>query len=92
LDKLDPNTFNRLLISFEDERKLSSGTIKNYKKLIKIFFRWSTDGNQPKWIMDLKLKIVESPVQTSDILTRDEYTRLLEGCGEQSLQFLQMAE
>ncbi len=80
MDKLDPNTFDKLLIYFEDERKLSSGTIQNYKKLIKKFFRWSTGGNPPKWIMDLKLKIIESPVQPSDILTKDEFTRLLEGC------------
>lgn len=37
LDKLDPNTFDRLLIFLEDERKLSPGTIRNYKKLIKKF-------------------------------------------------------
>jgi hypothetical protein len=30
LNELDPNTFDRLLISFEDERKLSSNTIRNY--------------------------------------------------------------
>ena len=35
LNKLDPNTFDRLLIYLEDERKLSCGTIQNYKKLIK---------------------------------------------------------
>jgi len=29
LDKLDPDTFDRLLIYLEDERKLSSGTIRN---------------------------------------------------------------
>jgi integrase/recombinase XerD len=76
LDKLDLNTYDRLLISFEDERKLSSNTIRNYKKLIKKFFRWSTGGNSPRWVMDLKLKSVESPVQPSDILTKDELTRL----------------
>jgi integrase len=80
LDELDPNTFDRLLIFLEDERKLSTGTIQNYKKLIKKFFRWSTGGNPPKWIMDLKLKIIGSPVQPSDILTRDEFIQLLEGC------------
>jgi len=80
LDKLDQNTFDRLLIFCEDEKKFSPGTIRNYKKLIKKFFRWSTGGNQPKWIMDLKLKTIESPVQPSDILTKDEFTRLLEGC------------
>jgi integrase/recombinase XerD len=37
LDKLDPNTFDSLLIFLEDERKLSPGTIRNYKKLIKNF-------------------------------------------------------
>ncbi|MCO5382131.1 MAG: tyrosine-type recombinase/integrase [Methanosarcina barkeri] len=80
LDKLDPNTFDRLLIFLEDERKLSPGTIRNYKKLIKKFFAWSTNGNQPKWIRDLKLKAIESPVQPSDILTADELSRLLEAC------------
>ncbi len=80
LDKLDQNTFDRLLIFLEDERKLSPGTIRNYKKLIKKFFRWSTSGNSPKWVMDLKLKTIESPVQPSDILNKDEFTRLLEGC------------
>jgi len=80
LDKLDPNTFDKLLIFFEEERKLSPSTIRNYKKLIKKFFRWSTGGNPPKWVMDLKLKTIESPVQPSDILSKDEFTRLLEGC------------
>jgi integrase/recombinase XerD len=80
LNKLDPNTFDKLLIFFEDERKLSPGTIRNYKKLIKKFFRWSTGGNPPKWVMDLKLKTIESSVQPSDILSKDEFTQLLEGC------------
>ena len=65
LNKLDQNTFDRLLIFCEDERKLSPGTIQNYKKLIKTFVKWSTYGNPPKWIMDLKLKTIESPVQPS---------------------------
>jgi integrase/recombinase XerD len=80
LDKLDPNTFDKLIIFLEDERKLSPGTIRNYKKLIKKFFRWSTDGNPPNWIRDLKLKTIESPVQPSDILNKEEFTRLLEAC------------
>ena len=80
LDKLDPNTFDKLLIFFEEERKLSPSTIRNYKKLIKKFFRWSTGGNPPKWVMDLKLKTIESPVQPSDILSKDEFTQLLEDC------------
>jgi integrase/recombinase XerD len=80
LDKLDPNTFDRLLIYLEDERKLSPGTIRNHKKLIKKFMRWSTAGDPPKWVRDLKLKAVESPVQPSDILTADELSRLLETC------------
>ena len=80
LDKLDPNTFDKLLIFFEDERKLSPSTIRNYKKLIKKFFKWSSGGNPPKWVMDLKLKTIESPVQPSGILSKDEFTRLLEGC------------
>ncbi len=78
LDKLDPDTFDRLLIYLEDERKLSPGTIRNYKKLVKKFFRFSTEGNPPKWIRDLKLKTIESPVQPSDILTKEEFDRLLE--------------
>jgi integrase len=80
LDKLDPDNFDRLLIYLEDERKLSSGTIRNYKKLIKKFFGWVTAGDPPKWIRDLKLKSIESPVQPSDILSKDEFTRLLEAC------------
>ena len=48
--------------------------------MIKKFFRWSTGGNPPKWVMDLKLKTIESPVQPSDILNKDEFTQLLEGC------------
>jgi integrase len=80
LDKLNPNTFDRLLIFCEDDRKFSPGIIRNYKKLIKKFFRWTTCGNSPKWVMDLKLKTIERPVQPSDILTKDELSRLLEGC------------
>jgi integrase/recombinase XerD len=80
LDKLDPYTFDKLLVYLEDERKLSQGTIRNYKKLIKKFIRWATAGDPPKWIRDLKLKPIESPVQPSDILTKDELTRLLEAC------------
>lgn len=80
LDQLDPDTFDRLLIYLEDEKRLSAGTIRNYKKLVKKFFRWCTDGNPPKWIRELKLKTIESPVQPSDILTKEELDRLLDAC------------
>ncbi len=80
LDKLDSKTFDRFLIFLEDDRKLSAGTIRNYKKLIKKFNKSATDGNPPKWIRDLKLKSIESPIQPSDILTKDEFTHLLEAC------------
>jgi len=33
LDKLDPDTFDRLLIFCEDERKFSPSAIRNYKKI-----------------------------------------------------------
>jgi integrase/recombinase XerD len=83
LDKLDPDTFDRLLIYLEDERKLSSGTIRNYKKLIKKFIRWSTAGDPPKWIRDLKLKAIESPVQPPTFQTKTNLPGFLKLAGIQ---------
>ncbi|UGV40259.1 tyrosine-type recombinase/integrase [Methanococcoides orientis] len=80
LDQLDQDDFDRLLIYLEDEKNLTAGGIRNHKKLIKKLFRWAYDGEPPKWIAQMTLKAIETPVQPSDLLTRDELDKLLDYC------------
>jgi len=80
LDQITQIDFDKLLLYLEDEKELAKSTLRNYKKLVKKFFRWSNAGDPPKWVQNIKLKDVASPVQPHDILSREEFDRLLAAC------------
>jgi integrase len=81
LQEFNHEDLEKLLFYVEDVKKLSSGSLWNYKKLIKKLMRWMHDDEPPKWVRDLKLNKDDSPVQPSDLLTQDEFDRLLNACG-----------
>lgn len=80
IDKLTQDDFDRLLIYLEEEKRLSQGSLRNYRKLIKKLYGWAYSGEPPRWVKDLKLKFVDTPVQPSDLLTQKEFDSLLEAC------------
>jgi len=80
LDELEQTDFDKLLLFLEDVKKLSPGEIRNYKKVTKKFYSWLGNGEPPKWIRKIKLEVIESPVQPSDLLTQDEIDKLLAAC------------
>jgi len=80
LDELEQNNFDKLLLYLEDVRQISKGEIRNYKKVTKKFFAWKYDGDAPAWISNMKLKSIESTVQPSDLLTKDEIDKILAAC------------
>jgi len=47
---------------------------------LKKFFRVMTDDNVPRWVQQLKLKSIETPVQPSDLLTKEELDQVLDAC------------
>jgi integrase/recombinase XerD len=79
LDELEQTDFDKLLLHLE-VRGICSGEIRNYKKVIKKFYRWKGDGELPKWVSNLKLKSIESTVQPSDLLTQSEIDKILGAC------------
>ncbi|ABE53156.1 site-specific integrase [Methanococcoides burtonii] len=81
LDKLNQNTFDDLLFHLEDNCDISKGEIRNYKKCVKKFFKTIMDEDDvPRWVHSLKLKSIETPVQPSDLPTKEEVTSMLEAC------------
>ncbi|SES90935.1 Site-specific recombinase XerD [Methanococcoides vulcani] len=81
LDKLDQETFDYLLFHLEDDCELSKGEIRNYKKCVKKFFKTIMDEDGvPRWVHDLKLKSIETPVQPSDLPTKEEVDAMLKAC------------
>ncbi len=79
LDELEQNDFDNLLLHLE-VRGICAGEIRNYKKVIKKFYRWKGDGELPRWVNNLKLKSIESTVQPSDLLTQSEIDKLFAAC------------
>ncbi|MBN1134152.1 MAG: site-specific integrase [Methanosarcinaceae archaeon] len=80
INDLDQMDFEKLVMYLEDEKGLSPGGIRNYKKLIKKFMRWYYDDEPPKWVKNLKLKSLATPVQPQDLLTQEEFDKLVESC------------
>lgn len=76
LDQMTEDDFDNILDSLEREKL----TDYNYRKTIKKFFRWITNDNVPKWVKDIKMPLVKTPVQPQDLLTKDEVNRLLNAC------------
>lgn len=80
LDVLTEDDFNRLLFSLQNEKGLQQSGLRNYKKVTKKFFNVITSGEPPKWVQKLQLKTLDTPVQPSDLLTQEEFDRLMEAC------------
>ncbi len=80
VDQIDQDIFYRLLLYLEDEREMSQSSLRNYKKLIKKFFGWSCEGEPPKWVQNIKLRTIDTPVQPSDLLSQEEFDKLMEAC------------
>lgn len=88
LDQIDAFDFDRVLVYMEDEysgrntgqKGLSRNSLRNYKKFMKKFHRWLGNGTQPDWIQNLQLEAIETPVQPSDLLTKEELDKLLNSC------------
>ncbi|MCD4820593.1 MAG: site-specific integrase [Methanococcoides sp.] len=80
IDQVDQAIFHRLLLYLEDEREMSQSSLRNYKKLVKKFFGWSCEGEAPKWVQNIKLKTIDTPVQPSDLLTQEEFDKLMGAC------------
>lgn len=79
LGELEQPDFDKLLLLLE-VRGISTGEIRNYKKVLKKFFRWKTEDDLPKWVDRLKLKSVDSTVQPSDLLTQTDIDKMLAAC------------
>lgn len=80
INELDQVDFERLVMYLEDEKGLSPGGIRNYRKLIKKFLGWYHEDEPPKWVKNIKLKNLASPVQPQDLLTQEEFDRLMAAC------------
>lgn len=80
LDQFNDVDFENLLFFFEDTKKLSPGSIWNYKKLIKKLMRWMHNDEPPKWVRNVRLIKEDTPVQPSDLLTQAEFDRLMDAC------------
>jgi len=78
--ELDQMDFEKLVMHLEDEKGLSQGGIRNYKKFVKKFMRWYHDDEPPKWVKNIKLKSLATPVQPQDLLTQEEFDKLIEAC------------
>lgn len=80
ITELDQMDFEKLVMYLEDEKGLSPGGIRNYKKFVKKFMRWYHEDEPPKWVKNIKLKSLASPVQPQDLLTQDEFDKLMAAC------------
>jgi integrase/recombinase XerD len=76
LDKMAEGDYRGLVERLEREHKQDF----NYRKFIKSFYNWHTDGNLPKWIKGIRLVVKDTPVQPSDLLTKQELDRILDSC------------
>lgn len=75
---IDQDTFDMFLLSLDD-KDIAQGTVQNYKKTLRKFFNVMSE-EPPAWIMKLKLRNVESPVQPSDIITKEELDIVMATC------------
>ncbi|WP_298685089.1 tyrosine-type recombinase/integrase [uncultured Methanomethylovorans sp.] len=80
LDQLEQTSFDVFIMHLEDVVKLSPGEVRNYKKVTKKFYGTLYEGDAPKWVRQIKLKSVETPVQPSDLPTQEEVDQMLAAC------------
>jgi len=76
LDQTTESDFDGLIDYLEAGKKDTFG----YRKFIKKFFKWTTCGNIPGWVRDMRVPHKDTPVQPSDLLTKEEVNRLLNAC------------
>jgi integrase len=73
LDTITEDDFDNLLEYLESKKMVDY----NYRKVIKKFFRWLKDEDMPSWVRKVHLPHEDTPVQPSDLLTRNELDKLL---------------
>lgn len=76
LDVMTEDDYYIMVERLEIRKKDTSG----YARVVKKFFRWLTEDNQPKWVKNIRIARHETPVQPADLLTRDEIGKLLDAC------------
>lgn len=82
-DDIDELVF-KVVQTYGDSNGKETNTTYDHKKILKIFFRWvklgSRDfidvGNPPE-TKDVKLKLVKSNLMREDLLTQDDYRKLI---------------
>jgi len=79
LDGMEETDYELLLLSLKSEG-YKEGYVYQYKKTIKKFFKWQFDEDVPKWVKRITLKCTETPVQPSDLLTKDQINKLFNAC------------
>lgn len=80
IDQLEQDDFDVFIMHLEDICKLSPGEVRNYKKVTKKFYGSLYDGDAPKWVRQIRLKSVETPIQPSDLPTQEEIDKMLTAC------------
>ncbi len=80
IDQLEQTSFDMFVMHLEDVCKLSAGEVRNYKKVTKKFYGSLYEGDAPKWVRQIKLKSVETPIQPSDLPTQEDIDKMLAAC------------
>lgn len=76
LDSITEDGFDGFMEALELKKK---DTV-NYRRVYKKFARWLTEDNVPKWVKNMRISQHETPVQPSDLLTKEELDKLLGAC------------
>ena len=79
LDEMAESDYELLLLNLKSGG-YKDGYIYQYKKTIKKFFKWRFDDEVPRWIARIQLKATDTPVQPSDLITKDEIDKLFRAC------------
>jgi len=79
LDELNESDYELLLLNLKSEG-YKEGYIYQYKKTVKKFYKWRFDDNIPRWAAHITLKGTDTPVQPSDLLTKQEIAKLYKAC------------
>jgi len=80
LKDITEDDFNKFMLNLQVDRELKDTGLRTYKKVTKKFFGVMSDDETPKWVQKLKLKTIDTPVQPSDLLTKEEFNKLMEAC------------
>src|SRR5659263_671310 len=79
LDEMAESDYEFLLLNLKS-KGYKEGYIYQYKKTIKKFFKWRFDLDVPRWVARIQLKATDTPVQPSDLITKDEIDKLYQAC------------